>query len=144
LPLRACHIDQMRSIIAWCDQKIGSNAAVPITPMSPDTQPCTWSCKSSSNELKSPQSVAARHASTLSCVGNSSGEPGERVVVCRIGGLVCGRLMRKPSSGLGWPSAPVRAVKMAGRSLCRGGPSVQSHQGSVTPGTRSRIAISQV
>ena len=39
-----CHRYQERSIMQWCDQKIGSNADAGMTPMSPPTQPWTLLC----------------------------------------------------------------------------------------------------
>src|SRR3954447_7858783 len=80
-PYLTCHRYQSRSIMQWCDQKIGSNADAAITPMSPPVQPwtaswmfCTWLEKSSN--VVAP----LRIASTAAFVGSAEGGLGLRVV----------------------------------------------------------------
>src|SRR3954451_20131906 len=132
-PYLTCHRYQSRSIMQWCDQKIGSNADAAITPMSPPTQPWTpswmfWIWLEKSSNVVAPLRIAC----TVASDGSAEGGPGLRVV--RGGGARGGRGgLARSAGGTGrLCSAPLAVpdVKAAGRPFWCDTADVQSHHGS--------------
>src|ERR1044072_1660892 len=119
-PWRTCQRHQRRSIMQWCDQKIGSNADCATMPMSPPTQPWTRSCWPCTCVEKSSKLVRLRMLSTVAAVGSDDGEPELRRVR---GGLV------GSAAGTGPELSDAVFLNDAGMPLACDAADVQSHHG---------------
>src|SRR5215467_3312547 len=80
VPFCSCQRYQIRSIMQWCAQKIGSKADVATTPISPPTHTCIPSWMSSSCEEKSTKLPKPIKLATSDGFGKELGRSGERCV----------------------------------------------------------------